>query len=325
MGIAGLLLILAAGACSGDGDLNETTGGTESPIATRPVEVSVPAVEAEVSVLAVEAEVSVPAVEVEVSVPAVAAEGPPVTVERLEGIWFEDRGTGVSPAPVLARFASDGSFALGGVLERDSWLNGTYIVEGQRIMFTATGGACGSRDTFAWDVTIVADGRLEGRHAGAEGDQPALVGECFIPVGEPYNFSQISPISPAAAEISAGRFTRLDVGPLSSEIFPSHLDGYWLVEGTGHLLRWGPSGSYRLDDAGEMATNPRDVGTVELGPSTLTFTSGADSHGCALGDVMVWENVEIDDEGLRGVVRTDACGRALGDEMTLRFLGVDTP
>jgi hypothetical protein len=252
-----------------------------------------------------------------------AGERLPLTVEQLEGIWFEDRGTGFWQQPILARFAADGTFALGGVLDGDSWHSGAYTVEGQSITFTASGGACGSTDTFVWDVEIVAEGRFEGRNTGGDGNDPAQIGECSVPIGEPYNFTRISPTSPAAAFIIPGYLSLGD--PRTSETTAVDVQGYWLDPESGYLLKWYRTGGYVLDDTGAMASTPEDAGQIEMGTSTLTFVTGRGAHGCAEGDTMVWEDVSVEDGRLQGVVSSDSCGRGLGAEVSLSFLGVDLP
>jgi hypothetical protein len=253
--------------------------------------------------------------------PATGVEGLAPTVDRLRGIWYEDSGTGLWGQPIMARFGPDGTFSLGGVLDEDAWISGTYQVEGHRIIFIPTGGECGGRDVFTWEAGIVAEGRLESVHGGAEGDRPTHVGTCLIPVGEPYNLTRVSPTSPAAADINPTFYST----SLTGETTAADLRGFWLVEGTGHLLRVDRSGSYLLDDAGELGTNPDDAGSVEIGRESLRFITGGGSSGCSEGDVMVWKDARVEEGRLRGVVAEDSCGHDLGGEVTLLFLSVDTP
>jgi hypothetical protein len=221
----------------------------------------------------------------------------------------------------MARFETDGRFSLGGVLAEDSWTYGTYEVKGHRITFTVTGGRCNSRDVFSWDAEIVAEGRLKGVHEGVDGDQPERLGTCIVPVGEPRDFTRISPTSPAAATISPSDHIE---GSLTSDTPMVDLQGFWLMEATGHLLRLDPSGGYRLDDGGELAADPDDAGMVAIGSQTLTFTTGNRADECAEGDTMVWSNVRVEDGRLRAVVDEDSCGRGLAGNVTLLFLEVDS-
>lgn len=259
--------------------------------------------------------------------PVIQVEGLPPTAELLQGVWYEDPGTGEWPVPVMASFTPDGTFSMGS-LDQGSWLSGTYEVEGQRIRFTVTGGAClgigGLTGAFLWDAGIVAEGRLEATHRGSTVGSPDNVGTCLIRVGEPYNFTRVSPTSPAAADIVPGR-SSVGEGPLTIETTAFDLDGLWLVEGTGHVLSLEWSGTYRLDGEGELATTPYDAGSVEIGRGTLRFITGGDSAGCAEGDVMVWKSVRFEEGRLLGEVTADSCGRDIDEEITLLFLNVDAP
>ena len=302
--VIGLLLIMTVGACGGNDEVTDASSSTASASTTTPAAESAAGNEAPTA-----------------EAPTSQVDSLPLTAESVAGIWYEDPGSGYWVEPIMARFASDGTFSLGGVFVAESWINGTYALGDQAITFTATSGGCASRDTFTWDVVIVADGRLEGVHAGSDGDISGLVGECPIPVGEPYNLTRVSPTSPAAAGITAAEYR----GPaLTSDTSSVALEGYWLVEGTGYLLRWDYTGRYHLDDVGQIATNPQDAGRAEIGPQTLSFTSGGDADGCAEGDVMAWEDVRVEDGQLRGVVNGDSCDRGIGSEVTLLFLGAST-
>jgi hypothetical protein len=255
--------------------------------------------------------------------PVGPVEGSPPTVEQLTGIWYDDPGTGSVGEPVMFWFGPDGSFSHGGVLSSDSWLTGTYEVDGHRITVDVTGGFCGGGYAMPFDAGIVSGGRLEAVFRGIQGDQdPEAVGECTLPVGEPYGLTQVSPASPAAAAVTARYHASTSI---TAETNPVDLQGIWLVEGTGYLLRLDWSGAYRLDDGGELGSNPDDVGRVEFGSSTLTFTSGTGGQGCAAGDVMRWENVRWEDGVLRGTVSEDGCGRDIGSDAALLFLDVFTP
>jgi hypothetical protein len=245
--------------------------------------------------------------------------GAPPTVESLRGIWLEDGETG-GARPLMARFSADSTFFLGGVFDTDSWIHGTYEIEGPAIRFTATGGSCGSRDVFTWSGGIVSEGRLELEHRGTEGGSG--VGVCTFPIGKPFHFLRLSPMSPAAADIEPGFY--IGSGPITGETEPFDLEGYWLVEGTGYLLRVDFSGGYRMDDAGALAEAPRDAGTLEVGRRTLTFRSGGGGAGCAEGDVLVVAKARAEDGAIRGVVARDDCGRGLEGAVTLLYLEVRT-
>jgi hypothetical protein len=76
------------------------------------------------------------------------------------------------------------------------------------------------------------------------------------------------------------------------------------------VLRIGWSGTYAIDDAGWLASDPFDEGSVELNGRRLTLTSGASSRG--------------GDEGARwvlGGVVTEPSGEVMRGGSTRRSLG----
>jgi hypothetical protein len=207
------------------------------------------------------------------------------------------------------------------VFDTDAWISGTYEVDGPAIRFTATGGSCGSRDVFTWSGGIVSEGRLELEHLGTEGGSG--VGVCPIATGDRFHFLRVSPASPAAADIDPGFYIG-PPGPITGETEPLDLEGYWLVEGTGHLLRVDFAGGYRMDDDGALTDTPRDAGSLQVDPRTLTLTSGGGGTGCAEGDVMVVTKARVQEGAIQGVVSLDDCGRGLEGAVTLLFLEVRT-
>jgi hypothetical protein len=246
------------------------------------------------------------------------------TPALLQGIWYEDRDTGTYPEPIMARFDVDGTFSLGGLLNDEQWHFGTYETDGYRIVMSLAGGACGSRDVWTWDAVNVGYHRLEAASAGTDNADPDLVGECNIPVGEPFNFTRISPTSEDAADITPS-YTLLE-GPISSETTSvEDLQGYWLKAEDGHLLRFDSAGGYRIDDSGDLAANPGGAGRVEIGTQTLTLTTGADASFCSEGAVWVWTNPRVEAGTLRATVAHDDCGETEGTEIAFIYLKVDTP
>jgi hypothetical protein len=235
----------------------------------------------------------------------------PPTADRLEGIWlFRPDGD------LLLRFGRDGSFAF----IPDGYVGGfgTYEVQGQTIRFTYTGGRFCS-GAFTWEVDLPEDGRL--RAVNIRSTSPC---EPERQLGLETNWTRVSPGSPAAEEITAESAGGSQQLPLRSE---SDLDGVWLLEGRGVLLRIGTDGSYVIDDGGELVTGPDDRGSFEVDSASgiLTLTSAANSRTCAEGDSWIWANAELRTDAefsfrLRGIVTEDACGRDLGpDLMWLRL------
>jgi hypothetical protein len=267
--------------------------------------------------------------------PTTAIEGLPLTAENLRGIWLEDRGVGRYPGSELLRFGMDGSFSIGGVLTGDSWSHGTYAVHGGRIIFMATGGWCDKLRgpavrVFADDAAIVADGRLEAVFAGGGRLETLLAGakgtrwtgRCLVGLGEPLNFTRISPTSPGAADITPDDYPAA-VPTTQSDV--AYLDGYWLIEGTSQLLRMDRLGRYLMDDAGRLPRSPLDRGMVEIRRRELRFVSSEDARRCSAGDVMVWTSLRVNDGNLQAIVSRDSCGRDIGRRVTLLRLKVLAP
>jgi hypothetical protein len=91
---------------------------------------------------------------------SVATSGRPVTADDLIGIWVR-QGVG---APFL-RFEGDGTFAGDNYRERlyaDPQAHGTYEVDDGSIAITMDDdpGGCAPLDTWVWEATLVAEGRL---------------------------------------------------------------------------------------------------------------------------------------------------------------------
>lgn len=237
-------------------------------------------------------------------------EGQLPTPSLLNGIWLEDRGRAVYP--VLVRFSLDGTFAIdnGGRLDTTPVVLGTYEIDGRRITFTTDGSRdCFDGESWAWEVGLPEDGRLEGVHAVDN-----ATAACSLSVGTRWNLTRVSPSSPGSAAIVSGEVGP-DALPPSS---PFSLAGIWVREGTGQLFRYAPGGGYAFADGGMLGTDPFDVGDVELNPDrgTITFTTGEGSRGCTRGDRVIWENVQLEGDTLRAVVRRDGCTGQAGLELT---------
>jgi len=243
--------------------------------------------------------------------PSVPVEGQPPTAEDIRGIWQHD----TQPSRMM-RFGPDQTFAVDthGSIDSSPALVGTYALDGSDIVVTVTqvGGACDLGDTWTWQAGVPEDGRLQlvftdtGR------------GQCAIPIGTEWSFIRLSPRSSAGADISAepvGGFAPLPANP--DEALEA-LDGLWLLERGGHLLRLRSYGTYAIDDTGLLATAPYDAGTVEVAGTTLALVSAAGSHRCAEGDRLVLRSVRIDEIGrsLRGKMVRDDCSHDTGTRPT---------
>jgi hypothetical protein len=243
--------------------------------------------------------------------PTVQVEGEPPTADAIRGIWQH-----VEQPTRMIRFGPEDGFAVDthGSIDSSPALVGTYELDDEDVVVTVTqtGGACDVGDTWTWRAGLPADGRLElvftetGR------------GNCAIPIGTEWSFIRLSPRSAAGADLAidpVGRFVPL---PADSDEALEVLDGLWLLERGGHLLRLRPYGTYAIDDMGLLGTDPYDAGEIELTGSTLTLLSVAGSSRCAAGDRLVLEGVEIDEVGrsLRGKVTRDDCAHDIGARPT---------
>jgi hypothetical protein len=207
----------------------------------------------------------------------------------------------------MIRFGPDDGFAVDthGSIDSSPALVGTYELDGRDIVVTVTqvGGACDVGDTWTWRSGVPENGRLRlvftstGR------------GACAIPVGTEWSFIRLSPRSSTGAGLTVDPGGTLAPLPANPDEALEILDGLWLLDGGGHLLRLRPYGTYAIDDAGLLGTDPYDAGKIELAGNTLTFVSAAGSNRCAAGDRLVLSNVRVDEIGrsLRGTVIRDDC------------------
>jgi hypothetical protein len=211
----------------------------------------------------------------------------------------------------MIRFGPDQTFAVDthGSIDSSPALVGTYELDGRDIVVTVTqvGGACDVGDTWTWRTGLPEAGRLRLVFTRTG------TGQCAIPIGTEWSFIRLSPRSSAGADLTAdpvGGFAPL---PANADEALEVLDGLWLLERGGHLLRLRPYGTYAIDDAGLLATDPYDAGAIEVAGTTLTLVSAAGSHRCAEGDRLVLRNVQIDDIGrsLRGTVVDDDCSHGI--------------
>jgi hypothetical protein len=282
----GALLALAAAACGGGaGDRDTQAAPPAVPCdAPQPVDGGGPAegnTEAAGSAGGAEAEQD-----------RRVSEGAPPTARRLAGIW---RNESPGSRQLLVRFGPGKTFAIdnNGLLDTRPWSSGTYEVDGRTVTLLGT-----AADQWAWVAGISEDGRL---HTVMIYDHTAHVAP-----GTEWTWTRVSPSSPAGAQITA-EAAAAEGPPPKRE---SDLFGIWLLEGTGHLLRFSTDGTYALADEGRLGTEPDDQGT-------LTLTSGAESRTCAEGTSWVWKDVGLifGAGTLWGVVTKDDGQRDLGPDL----------
>ena len=238
-------------------------------------------------------------------------EGQPPTTGNLRGIWQH----ATQPTRMI-RFGPGETFAVDthGSIDSSPALAGTYELDGRDIVVTVTrvGGPCDVGDTWTWRAGVPEDGRLQ--LVFTETGQ----GNCAIPIGTEWSFIRLSPESSAGADLRVdpvGKFAPLPANPDEAlEV----LDGLWLLERGGHLLRLRPYGTYAIDDTGLLGADPYDAGAIEVAGTTLTLVSGANSNRCAGGDRLVLRDVRIDEIGrsLQGVIVIDDCSHAIGARPT---------
>ncbi len=238
-------------------------------------------------------------------------EGRPPTADSIRGIWQH----ATQPSRMI-RFGPDQAFAVDthGSIDSSPALVGSYEIDGRDIVVTVTqvGGACDVGDTWTWRTGVPEAGRLQlvftetGR------------GPCAIPIGTEWSFIRLSPRSSAGADLTADPVGGSAPLPANPDEALEILDGLWLLEQGGHLLRLRPYGTYAIDDAGLLATDPYDAGAIEVAGTTLTLVSGAGSNRCAEGDRLVLRSVQIDEIGrsLRGTVVDDDCSHGIGARPT---------
>ena len=243
--------------------------------------------------------------------PSIPVEGRPPTADSIRGIWQH-----VTQPSRMIRFGQDQTFAVDthGSIDSSPALVGTYELDDRDIVVTVTqvGGACDVGDRWTWRTGVPEAGRLQlvftqtGR------------GQCAIPIGTEWSFIRLSPRSSAGAYLPADPVGRLAPLPADSDEALTVLDGLWLLERGGHLLRLRPYGTYAIDDTGVLGTDPYDAGAIEVEGTTLTLVSGAGSNRCGEGDRLVLRSVQIDEIGrsLRGTVVDDDCSHGIGARPT---------
>lgn len=243
--------------------------------------------------------------------PTVPMEGQPPTVDNIRGIWQH----ATQPTRMI-RFGPDHAFAVDthGSIDSSPALIGAYELEGRDIVVPVTrvGGPCDVGDTWTWQTAVPEDGRLQliftetGR------------GQCAIPIGTEWSFIRLSPRSSAGADLMSDPVGGFGPLPANPDEALGLLDGLWLLERGGHLLRLRPEGTYAIDDMGLLGTDPYDAGAIEVAGTTLTLVSGAGSNRCAEGDRLVLRSVRIDQIGrsLRGTVVDDDCSHGIGARPT---------
>ena len=230
------------------------------------------------------------------------------TLETVRGIWLFDGGPDPGEPGMLMRLAPDGTFAIDayGSLDLSSATQGTFAIEGGHADFeVAPSARCPTGETFTFLMGVSGDGRL---------DTVMTEPGCGVPKGTRWAWTRVSPASEAGTEIRAAAPSG-DAAPPDDAL---SLEGVWLLEGTGQLLRVSFSGTYVLDDQGSLGTDPSDEGLVEIQGRRVVLVSGSASRTCAEGARWVWGEVGLEPFGtrMRAVSRSDGCDRGALNGLT---------
>ena len=219
----------------------------------------------------------------------VTEQPPAISIATLAGIWSLEQShdpTGELEGDArgqLLMFGTDGSFALDnrGNIDTSPDAAGTYELDGDVVVTHRLRGGCDEAIDFT--VAMPEDGRLHTVVTDAGSGKG-----CAIPVGTASNWIRVSPTSHAGAATVPTVEAVADPNPPSTRT----VYGIWHRLGSGQLLRFGIDGTYAIDAAGLLTSDPDDTGTYELNGDKITFTS-AGSTTCAAGDTQVWEEVTL--------------------------------
>lgn len=230
------------------------------------------------------------------------------TAGSVDGIWLFDGGPDPGEPGMLMRLTPDGTFAIDayGSLDVSPATQGTFVIEGDHVDFEVGPSArCPNGETFTLVMGVSDIGRL---------DSVMTEPGCGVAEGTRWTWTRVSPASEAGTEIVAA-------APSGDATAPEDvvsLQGIWLLEGTGQLLRITFSGSYSMDAQGSLGVDPSDEGFIEVQGRKVVLLSGPASRTCAAAARWVWGEVEVEPFGtrMRAVSRSDACGRADAEELT---------
>ncbi|HEX5937502.1 MAG TPA: hypothetical protein VFZ75_07435 [Actinomycetota bacterium] len=216
--------------------------------------------------------------------------------------------TGSRRARLLMRLGADGTFAIDayGSLDLSSATRGTFVIDGSDVDFEVEPSArCPTGETFTFQIGVSKGGRLE-----TVMTEPG----CDVAEGTRWAWTHVSPASEAGVEIRAAAPSG-DAAPPEDVL---SLQGIWLLEGTGQLLRVSFSGSYAIDDRGTLGADPSDEGLLEVQGRKIVLVSGSGSRTCAPNARWVWSEVELEPFGTRmtAVSRRDGCGRGITADLS---------
>lgn len=233
----------------------------------------------------------------------VTTASPALTTDMLAGIWLNDGGpTGADS--LLLSLGTDASMAFdnGGFLDTSPCVGGTYeLVEDAMIFENARSGCCPSGDSWTFRANLSEEGRLS-TVITEDG-----TGNCQTGMGNEWNWTRVSPQSSAGADLTGAE----PDAAVSHQPSTTIVQGIWLLEGSGQLLRLSTDGTYAMDNAGTLLADPADVGSFAIDGTTLTLTSDG-SRSCRAGATHVLDEIKIGEEALdmramRGVGSRNEC------------------
>ena len=181
------------------------------------------------------------------------------------------------------QFYSDRIFAFDGQgeLATNPEARARWDLEGDAIAFTSLGtDLCAEGAEWAWQASIVEDGRMDVVHTAAASDG------CAAPVDTEWTLLRVTPRpNPAIREIEVPE--AVEGQPPTADDLP----GIWMpVEAAGLLFRLSEDGSFAVDGSGFIAPSPDAsvLGNYELDGKTIMFNingRGTHPHGAIQLDV----------------------------------------
>ena len=177
----------------------------------------------------------------------------------------------------------DGTFAFdnGGYIDTDPFVAGTYELDGDVVDVTVEDGGCTVVPDYHAEMT--ADGAMQIVFTET-GDQA-----CDVGLGTEWTLIRLSPSSAAGAAISPPTTGGSEPAPPGVTL----VNGIWLREGSGQLLRLSGDHTYAIDDSGVLGIEPDDTGTWEIESDAVMLVS-AGSASCTEGDTHVLDDVLVD-------------------------------
>jgi hypothetical protein len=216
------------------------------------------------------------------------------TPALVDGMWRVDNGE------ISVMFGEDGTvqFDDRGAVVSDPATSGTYTIDGERIIVTASDSTpnCVGRE-FVFRAALPSPGSIR------LAPSPDSANACWpVPFGQVV-LEHLLPTSNEMAKLN--NTSAPGWHPLPADV---PLNGDWLAQGGGYILELAPDGSYVI--LGDNV-QPTDSGEWSLKGSDLTLTSAADSRECNAGNLLTLSGLELVTPGtlsIRGSITQNDCG-----------------